>query len=103
MRRRPVCGVRSDNLRERRRRRPLEQFDRLDHHPVLTEAAQRDLLIDPCLLNRMQGLLRGGPQPLLPRPIALNEVVEGMLGLLQSAIGGTIQAVGEIEGNSTPR
>ncbi|HEY2133499.1 MAG TPA: response regulator [Acetobacteraceae bacterium] len=30
-------------------------------------------------------------QPLLPRPIALNEVVEGMLGLLQSAIGGTIR------------
>jgi signal transduction histidine kinase/ActR/RegA family two-component response regulator len=30
-------------------------------------------------------------QPLLPRPVALNEVVEGMLGLLQSAIGGTIR------------
>jgi signal transduction histidine kinase/CheY-like chemotaxis protein len=30
-------------------------------------------------------------QPLVPRPVALNRLVEGMLGLLQSAIGGTIR------------
>jgi signal transduction histidine kinase/ActR/RegA family two-component response regulator len=30
-------------------------------------------------------------QPLVPRPVALNQLVEVMLGLLQSAIGGTIR------------
>jgi signal transduction histidine kinase/CheY-like chemotaxis protein len=30
-------------------------------------------------------------QPLLPQPVGLNDVAEGMLGLLQSAIGGTIR------------
>ena len=32
----------------------FEQFGGFDHHAVLTEAAQRRLFIDPCLLYRME-------------------------------------------------
>src|SRR5215471_20205830 len=48
------------DLRHARRRRLIEQFGGFDHHSVLTEPAQRHLLVDPRLLYRMQSIFGFG-------------------------------------------
>ena len=46
------------DLRQRRIGIAFEQFGRLDHHPVLAEAALRSLLLDPGLLDRVKRVFR---------------------------------------------
>src|SRR5215471_21759204 len=75
-------GVGVPDLCLGRVRRPVQQVDRHDHHPVLAVAALRDLLVDAGLLDRMQRfgrLLRA--QTLLGGPAGGQALQRGHLAL----------------------